>query len=203
LPRWRGAAPIHRAIEAGDEESGITIMQMDESLDTGAMFSRQAVSITTEDTTGSLHDKLAILGGEMIVDTLQRLSHGSLEATPQPGEGVCYAAKISKEEAVLDFALPAEVLGRKIRAYHPFPGASGVFNDISLKIWRAEVVPSSLHGKPGEVLAADAERGVLVACGEGAIRLLELQKPGGKRLSAAEFIKGFALDGGRFQTSAT
>lgn len=198
LPRWRGAAPIHRAIEAGDAESGITIMQMEEGLDTGPMLSMAHIPIAPDDTTGSLHDKLAELGGEMIVEALRRLQQGELRATPQPEHGVTYAAKIAKEEAQLDFTQSAEALSRKIRAFNPFPGAAAVFNGIAIKIWKAEPAPPSPINDPGRVLAADAQNGVLVLCGEGVLRLTELQKPGGKRLPASEFLKGFPMDGGRF-----
>jgi methionyl-tRNA formyltransferase len=196
LPRWRGAAPIHRAIEAGDAETGITIMQMEEGLDTGPMLLIEKVAIEDSDTTGSLHDKLAALGGKMIVEALHKLEAGQLPATVQPEEGVNYAAKISKEEAALDFSQPAVDIGRKIRAFNPFPGAHGTVNGVSVKLWGAEVVDAS--GPAGKVLSADAQHGIVVACGTGALRLTQLQKPGGKRLPAAEFIKGFPLDGQSF-----
>jgi len=194
LPRWRGAAPIHRAIEAGDAETGVTIMQMEEGLDTGPMLLEQALPIGAADTTASLHDKLATLGSELIVEAMRQLARGALPAAiPQPADGVTYAAKIGKEEAALDWSLPAAVLDRKIRAFNPFPGASAVFNGNPIKIWRAEVVPCSSTSVPGELIAANNEFGVIVACAEGGLRLLELQKPGGKRLPAAEFLKGYDL----------
>jgi methionyl-tRNA formyltransferase len=192
LPRWRGAAPIHRAIESGDVETGVTIMEMEEGLDTGPMLTMERLPIETSDTTGSLHDKLAALGGRMIVEALRKMQAGELTAVPQPEEGVTYAAKIGKEEAKLDFNLPAEVLARKVRAFNPFPGANGVVDGVAVKFWSAEAVDGS--GAPGAVLQADAG-GIVVACGEGALRLNELQKPGGKRLKAAEFLKGFSLAG--------
>ncbi len=198
LPRWRGAAPIHRAIEAGDAETGVTIMQMEEGLDTGPMLSMMRLPITSDDTTGSLHDKLAILGGKMIVDALRKLQQDALPPVPQPDAGITYAAKISKEEAVLDFTQSAECLARKIRAFNPFPGASALFDGVPVKIWRAEVAAPSPIPSAGEVLAADGQNGVLVVCGDGVLRLTELQKPGGKRLPASEFLKGFPMDGGRF-----
>jgi methionyl-tRNA formyltransferase len=198
LPRWRGAAPIHRAIEAGDAQTGITIMQMDEGLDTGPMLQSESIPVAPDDTTGSLHDRLAELGGKMIVDALRRLGRGELRATPQPAEGVTYAAKIAKQEAELDFSQPADVLARRIRAFNPFPGALASFNGAPVKIWRAEAVPSSPVKEPGRILAADAQSGVLAVCGDGVLRLTELQKPGGKRLPAAEFLKGFPMEGGRF-----
>ena len=192
LPRWRGAAPIHRAIEAGDLEAGVTIMEMEEGLDTGPMLLMEGLPILDTDTTGTLHDKVAALGARMIVEALRKMAAGDLPATPQPEAGVTYAAKITKEEAKLDFALPAASLARKIRAFNPFPGANGLVDNVAVKIWHAEAVDGS--GAPGQVLQADAS-GIVVACGDGALRLLELQKPGGKRLAAAEFLKGFALAG--------
>ena len=198
LPRWRGAAPIHRAIEAGDADTGITIMQMEEGLDTGPMLMIESLPIVADDTTGSLHDKLATLGGKMIVEALAKLEQGALPATPQPDEGANYAAKIAKEEAALDFSQPAAELARKIRAFNPFPGASGRFGDTVVKLWQARPVSIAQRGEPGQVLSADAQAGIVVACGDGALLLTELQKPGGKRLSASEFLKGFALEGGRF-----
>jgi methionyl-tRNA formyltransferase len=190
LPRWRGAAPIHRAIESGDRETGVTIMQMEEGLDTGPMLAMQALPIEASDTTGTLHDKLAALGGRMIVDALRRYTQ--LAPVPQPEQGVTYAAKISKEEAKLDLSQPAEVLARKVRAFNPFPGAQAQAGGVTIKIWKAE--PAEGSGTPGKVLAADARQGIVVACGQGALRLTELQKPGGKRLAVAEFLKGFPLE---------
>lgn len=198
LPRWRGAAPIHRAIEAGDERTGVTIMQMEEGLDTGPMLSMERVTIAPDDTTGSLHDKLAILGGAMIVETLRRVQQGTVTALLQPNDGTTYAAKITKDEAALNFSKSAETLARKIRAFNPFPGAFAMFNDVPIKLWRAELVATPTKAAPGQVLAASAQTGVLVACGDGVLRLIELQKPGGKRLLAAEFLKGFPLEGGCF-----
>ena len=200
LPRWRGAAPIHRAIEAGDVETGITIMQMDEGLDTGAMLTKESLPIASDDTTASLHDKLATMGARMIVEALRKLEQGGLQATPQPAEGVSYAAKIAKEEAALDFNLPAVTLDRQIRAFNPFPGALAHFGGVAVKIWRAR--PVAGQGQPGAILAADAN-GVVVACGDGALLLTELQKPGGKRLPAEQFLQGFALPAGQcFELSA-
>jgi len=195
LPRWRGAAPIHRAIEAGDPDAGVTIMEMEEGLDTGPMLLMEGLPIEATDTTGTLHDKVAGLGARMIVEALHKMAAGQLVATPQPDVGVTYAAKITKEEAKLDFALPADVLARKIRAFNPFPGANGMVDGVAVKIWHAETVDG--NGTPGQVLQADAG-GIVVACGSDALRLTELQKPGGKRLAAAEFLKGFALTGLQF-----
>jgi methionyl-tRNA formyltransferase len=197
LPRWRGAAPIHRAIESGDAETGVTIMEMEEGLDTGPMLLMERVAIEDADTTGSLHDKLALLGGRMIVDALNKMEAGALQALPQPDEGVSYAAKIGKEEARLDWSLPAIELARKVRAFNPFPGAHGQAGASTVKIWHARAVEGT--GQPGQLLAADAQRGIVVACGEGALLLTELQKPGGKKLAAAEFLKGFSFEGLAFE----
>jgi len=197
LPRWRGAAPIHRAIEAGDAETGVTIMQMEEGLDTGPMLLMERLPIAADDTTGNLHDKLAALGGSLIVEAMRKLEQGSLRAVPQPDEGANYAVKISKEEAILDFTQPAQVLARKIRAFNPFPGASGSFDGTPVKLWRAEALYTP-QGSPGQVLAANAGDGVIIACGQGVLRVTELQKPGGKRLPVAEFLKGFRMDSGHF-----
>ena len=197
LPRWRGAAPIHRAIESGDAETGVTIMEMEEGLDTGPMLSMERLPILDTDTTGSLHDKLAGMGGRMIVEALHKMAEGGLAAVPQPEEGVTYAAKISKEEAKLDLQRPAAELARKVRAFNPFPGAAMQTADgVTIKTWNAQAVDGK--GRPGQVLAADAQ-GFVVACGEGALRLTELQKPGGKRLAAGEFLKGFSFDGVSFE----
>jgi methionyl-tRNA formyltransferase len=194
LPRWRGAAPIHRAIEAGDAETGVTIMQMEEGLDTGPMLLIEHVPIDGADTTASLHDKLAALGGKMIVAALRKLQHGKLEAVPQPQAGVTYAAKVGKEEGALDFSQSAPELSRKIRAFNPFPGAHAQVNGVSIKIWGAEALAGDSSALPGQVLAADARHGIVVACKGGTLRLTELQKPGAKRLPAAEFLKGFPLE---------
>jgi len=193
LPRWRGAAPIHRAIEAGDTETGITIMQMDAGLDTGAMLSTQALPILTGDTTASLHDKLAVLGGEMIVAALHALDKGELRPVRQPDEGVTYASKIAKSESALDFGQPAALLARRLRAFDPFPGGMATINDVTIKLWAGEAV--ELSGPPGKVLHV-SDAGVVVGCAEGALRLTELQKPGGKRLPAREFLRGFSIETG-------
>jgi methionyl-tRNA formyltransferase len=199
LPRWRGAAPIHRAIEAGDERSGITIMQMEEGLDTGPMLLEESLEIGEDDNTGSLHDKLAAMGARMIVEAVGVLEQdGKLTATPQPEQGVTYAAKISKDEAALDFTLSAEQLARRIRAFNPFPGATARSGEALVKLWNARAINEESSAAPGEIISADAQRGVLVATGKGVLQLTELQKPGGKRLPAAEFLKGFSLEGGRF-----
>lgn len=198
LPRWRGAAPIHRAIEAGDTQTGITIMQMDAGLDTGDMLLVRSADILPQDTTAVLHDRLAALGGEAIVQALAQLDR--LPHQPQPAEGVCYAHKIDKAEAALDWTLPADVLARRIRAFDPFPGmtvplVTEAGTEI-LKIWQAEAKPVQSPAEPGTVVQADA-RGVRVACGQGQLCLQQLQRPGGKRLSADDFLRGLALQPGQ------
>jgi len=196
LPRWRGAAPIHRAIEAGDSETGVTIMQMEEGLDTGPMLAIERVAIAPTDTTASLHDTLAALGARMIVDTLRKMASGPVDATPQPVAGVTYAAKIGKQEARLDFNLSAPELERKIRAFNPFPGAQAHVNGVTIKVWGAKALEGDSDAGAGRVLAAnaaDAAHCIDVACGSGVLRLTELQKPGARRLPASEFLKGFPL----------
>ncbi len=198
LPRWRGAAPIQRAIEAGDTETGITIMQMDAGLDTGPMLAKQALPILPNDTSTTLHDKLSAMGADLIVQTLFKLAHQQLQAQVQPQAGVSYANKIVKDEATLDFTQAAATLDCKIRAFNPFPGALTHFNGVPIKIWRAELLATSSSLPPGSVVAANAHDGVIVVCGQGLLRLHELQKPGGKHLSATEFLKGFPMEGGQF-----
>ena len=200
LPRWRGAAPIHRAIEAGDAQTGITIMQMDEGLDTGPMLLRRVLPIAADDTTASLHDRLAALGGECIVEALGALAGGGLAATPQPAEGVTYAAKIGRAEADIDWSRPALEIERAMRAFDPFPGAVSTLRDTAVKCWKAQVVAG--EGEPGRVLAVDAD-GIVVACGRDALRCTVLQRPGSKRLPAREFLRGFPVSvGERFASLA-
>jgi methionyl-tRNA formyltransferase len=159
------------------------------------MLMTERVAIAPSDTTATLHDKLAALGGSMIVAALRELEQGNLKPVPQPEQGVTYAAKISKDEAAIDFALPSNEIARKIRAFNPFPGAHAQVNGVTIKIWGAEALPDGSQTLPGQVLAADAQHGIVVACKEGTLRLNELQKPGGKRLPAQEFLKGFPLEG--------
>ncbi|CAH2800900.1 MAG: Methionyl-tRNA formyltransferase (EC [uncultured Paraburkholderia sp.] len=205
LPRWRGAAPIHRAIEAGDAETGITLMQMDAGLDTGAMISEIRTPISTDDTTATLHDRLAQDGAKLVIGALIELERsGKLNATPQPEYGVTYAEKIGKHEAALDWQRPADVLARQVRAFDPFPGGVGSLEDgASIKIWAAAPVTAKIKtdAAPGTIVEVTPE-GVVVACGEGALRLTQLQKPGGKHLPVREFLAGFPLAAGqRFQLS--
>jgi methionyl-tRNA formyltransferase len=198
LPRWRGAAPIHRAIEAGDSETGVTLMQMDAGLDTGAMLSVERMPITPAHTTGRLHDALAAMGARMIARDLPAIVSGALPPVAQPDQGVTYAEKIRKEEARIDWSQSAEVLARRIRAFDPFPGAVTRLNDEDVKLWHAQAVP--LTGAPGEILAL-GRQGLIVAAGQGAIEIGQVQRPGGKRLSAAEFMQSIhreALVGQRF-----
>ena len=209
LPRWRGAAPIQRAIEAGDAQTGITIMQMDEGLDTGPMLSVHALPIEPQDTAASLHDKLAVLGGQAIVQSMDALARGELKAAEQPTEGVTYAAKLDKAEALLDPFLPAEVLARRVRAFNPVPGASLVLPGLEspVKVWSAQALPAADSGAtvgtgpggqvvsaggqmPGQVLAV-TPLGIDIATGRGVLRLLELQKAGGRRQSASVFAQGW------------
>ena len=194
LPRWRGAAPIQRAIEAGETETGITIMQMDEGLDTGDMLLRTVLPITAQDTGATLHDGLAAQGADAIVQALARLGAGSLDAVPQPVEGVTYAVKLDKREAALDFRQRAEVLARRIRAFDPVPGATAVLPglDDPVKIWRADSMPAQRpHAQaPGTVLAV-TDDGIDLACGEGVLRVREVQRPGGRRQPVDVFIRNW------------
>ena len=208
LPRWRGAAPIQRAIEAGDAATGVCIMQMQEGLDTGAVLLRKVVAIGNADTAQTLHDRMAEIGARLIVDALNRLDQ--LTPVAQPAEGVTYAAKITKSEAALDFRQPAAALARKLRAFDPQPGCSTILNGAAVKLWAGEALPPTVSlvvladsrapapcvaSTPGTVLRADAN-GVVIACGEGFLNLTQLQKPGGKRLTAREFLPGFPLQPG-------
>jgi len=185
LPRWRGAAPIQRAILAGDSETGITIMQMDVGLDTGDMLSIHPLAIAADDTAASLHDKLAACGAEAIVSTLAQLD--SLSAQAQPEQGVNYAHKLTKAEAEVDWSLPAATIARAIRAYNPAPGAFTKLDGEPLKLWFAQAIAG--EGEPGVVLRADAE-GVVVGSGDGLVLVSQLQAAGGKRLSARDFAAG-------------
>ncbi len=207
LPRWRGAAPIHRAIEAGDTDTGITIMQMDAGLDTGDMLVREALPIAPTDTTASLHDRLATLGGRLMVETLELAACGGLHATPQPEAGISYAHKIEKAEATLDWSLSAEALARRVRAFNPFPGASTLLGDEPLKVWAAHVDAATspppkntdinstevnTDRRYGHVLFIN-DQGIGMATGQGVLVLTQLQRAGGKRLAVADFLRGCPL----------
>ncbi len=196
LPRWRGAAPIHRAIEAGDAQTGVTIMQMDEGLDTGDMLLAEPVSIAPSDTTALLHDRLADLGGRLIVEALELAACGGLRPEPQPAGGITYAHKIDKAEAPIDWRRPAAVLHRQVRAFDPFPAASTTADGEPLKVWAARLAEGPARLAPGTVQAVDAD-GIHVATGEGVLVLTELQRPGGRRLPAAEVQRGFPLKVGQ------
>jgi len=196
LPRWRGAAPIHRAIEAGDTQTGVTIMQMDAGLDTGAMLLQASVGIGAADTTASLHDHLAALGARLVVQALA--DPAAWVATPQPAQGITYAHKIDKSEAAIDWRLGAAQIARRVRAFDPFPGATAQITGETLKVWSAQALADDAPpagAAPGTVLRADAQ-GIVVQTGDGALCLNVLQRPGAKRLSAAEFLRGFALQPG-------
>jgi len=195
LPRWRGAAPIQRALLAGDRETGVSIMQMDAGLDTGPVLARRTLPIAAEEDSGTLHDKLAALGAEMMVAALGSIEGGKAQPEPQPATGATYAAKMQKRETVLDWSRSAAELERAIRAFRPAPGASTLLGAESVKVWRAFCVEG--RGSPGQVLRSEPD--LVVACGEGALQLLELQRAGGKRLEAEQFLRGRALaPGARF-----
>ena len=197
LPRWRGAAPIQRAIQAGDRETGVGIMQMEAGLDTGPVLLEARTPITDEDTGSSLHDRLAALGARAIVDALARLDR--LLPQPQPEVGVTYASKLGRDDGRLDFARPAAELARQIRAFDPFPGSQAAFGPENWKLWAAQVVDfvdRKDTAAPGEVLAVSSV-GIDVACGEGTLRITELQRPGGRRLPAREFLAGVQLATGQ------
>lgn len=192
LPRWRGAAPIQRAIDAGDAQTGITIMQMDEGLDTGDMLLVHALPITPEHTAASLHDDLAAMGAKAVVEAIGKLQDGPLQGVKQSEEQATYAAKLEKSEAPLDFTQPAIALARRVRAFNPVPGATmhlpGL--DAPVKVWNAVALPGQAKAQPGQVEAISAD-GVDVAATDGVLRILELQKAGGKRQAAATFIQGW------------
>jgi len=193
LPRWRGAAPIQRALLAGDRETGITIMQMDQGLDTGAMLLRARLAIADDDTAQTLHDKLAVLGAETIVQALDGLA--DLKPEAQDEAQATYAAKLSKSEALLDWNRSAQELERAVRAYNPFPVACARLDGEPIKIWKAAALAQNA-GAPGEIARADRD-GILVGCGSGALLVEEVQKAGGKRLSAAQFLTGNPLRPGQ------
>ncbi|MDM7942010.1 MAG: methionyl-tRNA formyltransferase [Hydrogenophaga sp.] len=202
LPRWRGAAPIHRAIEAGDSDTGVTIMQMDAGLDTGDMLLVERLPIRADDTTGSLHDRLAVLGARLIVEALEIAACGSLRAQKQPDAGVTYAHKIDKAEAALDWTAPAATLARRVRAFNPFPGAATGLAGEAIKVWSAHDEDTAAAGSaPGEVLAADAD-GIRVATAAGVLVMTELQRAGGKRLPVADFLRGFPVARGQVLDAA-
>jgi methionyl-tRNA formyltransferase len=201
LPRWRGAAPIQRALLAGDETTGVTIMRMEAGLDTGPMLALRAVPIAERETAGSLHDRLAEAGADLIAPTLDAVANGALHEIPQPEDGVTYAQKIDKAEALIDWRAPAASILRQVRAFNPWPVAETRLHGTQLRIWDAELAPASAAGPasapPGTVLAASAD-GVDVACGQGTLRLRRLQLAGRKALDAREFVPAQRLAGTRF-----
>ena len=189
LPRWRGAAPIQRAIQAGDQESGVTIMQMDAGLDTGAMLTIARCPIAADETAATLHDKLAAIGAPALITTLQALANGSVQAQRQDDSQSCYAAKIDKTEPLIDWRQPAITLDRLIRAFNPMPIAYTELHGERVKIYRCALGPIT-SAVPGTLIAADREA-ITVACGDGtSLRLLQLQLPGGKALTSAELLNG-------------
>jgi methionyl-tRNA formyltransferase len=196
LPRWRGAAPIQRAIEAGDAESGITIMIMDEGLDTGPMLLKESVRIAPDTTAGALHDALAALGATLIVRALAGLESGALVPVPQPAEGVTYAKKIAKDEARLDWRAPAALLSRRIRAFNPFPGAWFEAKGERIRVLAATVEPRARDAAPGTILDAK----LTVACGENTLRPTSLQRAGKAPMPADALLRGFALPAGTVLT---
>jgi methionyl-tRNA formyltransferase len=193
LPRWRGAAPIQRALLAGDRETGVSIMQMDAGLDTGPVLLREPIPILDEDTAGSLHDRLAELGGKLVVQALDALEAGRLKPVPQDSELATYAPKLEARELRVDWRESALATCRRVRALNPSPGASASLRDVKLKIWRCTTEPG--QGAPGEVLNADAS-GLRIACGEGVLSVSELQRSGGMRLPCADFLRGFHISTG-------
>ena len=190
LPRWRGAAPIQRALLAGDPETGITIIRMDAGLDTGPVLAQRTLPIGDEDDAQSLHDRLAVLGADLMAAVLEDISAGTARAQPQPAAGATYAAKIQGGETVLDWSKPARELERAVRAFRPAPGAQIELRGERCKVWRARVVVA--RDEPGTVVAAGPQ-GIRVASGEDALEILELQRAGGRRLHADEFLRGFTV----------
>ena len=196
LPRWRGAAPIQRALLAGDAETGVSIMRMDAGLDTGPVFSQRRIPILPDDDAGTLHDKLTDLGAHALLDVLAELAAGRARAVPQPPEGATYARKIEKQDTALRWDRPAIELERAIRAFRPAPGASATLNGESVKLFRARVVPGK--GAPGVLL--EQRHALVVACGTDALAVDELQPAGARRMSTADFLRGRSLpSGARFE----
>lgn len=198
LPRWRGAAPIHRAILAGDPESGVTIMQMDEGLDTGPMLIREAVPISTNTNAAVLHDTLSNLGGDLIVEALEHLSRGAVDPTPQPETGVTYAQKLKKSEGLINWSEPAEDIARSIRGLFPWPGSFFQLGKDRIKVLEAEVSSTPSSTPPGTLISNVGE----VACGEGVLTLLKAQRPGRSPVTGAELIRGLRLQAGDQITEA-
>lgn len=193
LPRWRGAAPIQRAILAGDRDTGVSIMQMDAGLDTGPVLAAERIPIRDDDTAHTLHDRLAALGARLILEALDGLESGTLVPVPQPAHGMTYAPKVHRTEARIDWGQPAELISRQIRAFNPVPLAHCRHGEVEFKLWFARA--ENARGEPGRIL--DVSRsGILVGCGEGALRITELQRAGGRRMPAAEFLRGARIQPG-------
>ncbi|MCG7924951.1 MAG: methionyl-tRNA formyltransferase [Candidatus Thiodiazotropha taylori] len=194
LPRWRGAAPIQRAVLAGDETSGVTIMQMEAGLDTGPMLSIRSTPIDAKETGGSLHDRLAELGSAALIEVLPGLSEGSVEAIPQDDSQANYASKLDKEEARIDWSQSAVQIDRQVRAFNPWPVAHCLFGDKVMRVWNSEVVSADGTASPGQVVAT-AKTGFDVATGEGVLRISQLQMPGKRAMSAGDFLNAHNMDG--------
>jgi len=194
LPRWRGAAPIQRAILAGDAQTGITIMRMEAGLDTGPMLAMRGVTIDARDTASTVHDRLAAVGAELLLDVLNDLPAALNRAQVQPAEGVTYAGKLSKEEALLDWSLSATQLDRQVRAFNPWPIAETRLHGAQLRVWQANALQIEHHATPGTVIASNAA-GIQVACGSGALNLTQVQQAGRKQQAATDFIKSHSLVG--------
>lgn len=204
LPRWRGAAPIQRAILAGDKESGVTIMQMEAGLDTGPMLAMERVAITNETTTSTLHDQLAALAADMIPPIVDRLAGGGVTSTPQPNEGATYAKKIEKSEGQIDWRQPANVIDRKLRALNPWPGCYTLVGDQRLRLLDGEVDSTASTGPSAAVAGTTLDDELRIACGEGVLRITKLQKAGGKPMNAADFLRGQPVPAGtRFVSPGT
>jgi methionyl-tRNA formyltransferase len=201
LPRWRGAAPIQRSLLAGDSSTGVTIMRMEAGLDTGPMLASRRTDITELDSAGSLHDRLAAMGAELMVETLPAIASATVRESPQPGQGVTYADKIDKAEARIDWSLDAQRIWRQVRAFDPWPVAETRYAGQQLRVWKAQLLEGQTQGsQAGSVLSA-TEQGIDVACGQGILRILRLQLAGRKPLSAGDFLKGQRLDGARFDAT--
>ena len=196
LPRWRGAAPIQAAILAGDEEAGVSLMAMTAGLDCGPVYVEEAVTIGADETAGELHDRLAALGGELLVRHFDALVNNALDAVEQDDGRATYAGKINKQDALLDWQEPAEALHRRVRAYNPVPGAFFLLDDMPVKCWRAGIVGGAANAAPGEVLSAGRD-GIVIACGRDALRLDSLQRPGKRPVTAGEFAAAVAMSGRR------